>query len=48
MLECRVRVKHSIRKDGFIGETKDAIEMLLVEGAVGRLYIFYFYVEPFR
>jgi hypothetical protein len=40
MLECRLHVKHSIRKDSFIGETKDTIEMLLVEGAAGRLYIF--------
>ena len=48
MLECRLHVKHSIRKDVFIGVTKDAIKMLLDEGAAGRLYTFYFYVEPFR
>ena len=40
MLECRLHTKHSIRKDGFIGVTKDTIEVLLVEGAAGRLYIF--------
>jgi hypothetical protein len=40
VLECRLHVKHSIRKDGFIGKTEDTIEMLLVEGSAGRQYIF--------
>ena len=48
MLECRLLAKHCMRKDVFIGVTKDAIEMLLDDGAAGRLYTFYFYVEPFR
>ena len=48
MLECRLHVKHCIRKDVFIGGAKAAIEVLLDEGAAGRLYTFYFDVEPFR
>jgi len=47
MLEYRLYVKNSIRKDSFIGETKDTIEMLLVEGAAGRLYIFMLQLNPF-
>ena len=47
MLECRLHVKHCIRKDVFIGVTKDAIEMLLDEGAAGRLYIYIFMLNPF-
>ena len=40
MLECRLYAKHNILKDKFVGGTKDAIELLLAEGAVGSLYIF--------
>jgi len=40
MLECRLYAKHNILKDTFIGGTKDAIKLLLVEGAAGGLYIF--------
>jgi hypothetical protein len=40
ILECRLYVKHSIRMDSFIGETKDRIELLLAEGAGGGGYIF--------
>ena len=37
MLECRLYAKR-IFKDKFIGGTKDAIELLLAEGASGGLY----------
>jgi hypothetical protein len=37
MLECRLYAKR-ILKDKFIGGTKDAIELLLAEGASGSLY----------
>jgi hypothetical protein len=46
VLECRLYAKHNIRKDNFIGGTKDVIELLLVEGAAGGLYIFM--LNPFR
>ena len=39
-LECRLYVKHLIRKDSLIGGTKDSIELLLTEGEAGRPYIF--------
>jgi hypothetical protein len=38
ILECRLYAKHNIRKDHFIGGTKDAIELLLAEGVAGGLY----------
>ena len=41
MLDCRLYAKHNILKDKFIGGTKDAIKLLLVEGAAGGLYIFH-------
>jgi hypothetical protein len=40
LLECRLYAKHNMRKDDFIGGTKDTIESLLAEGAAGGLYIF--------
>jgi hypothetical protein len=40
MLECRLYAQHNILKDNFIGGTKDAIELLLAEGAAGSLYTF--------
>jgi hypothetical protein len=45
-LECRLYAKNNIRKDNFIGGTKDAVELLLAEGAAGGLYIFM--LSPFR
>jgi hypothetical protein len=47
MLECRLYVKHSIRKDKFIGGTKDGIESLLAKGAGGGLYILFSCWTPF-
>jgi len=39
VLECRVYAKHKIGSDDFLGVTKEAIELLLAEGAAGGLYI---------
>jgi hypothetical protein len=39
-LECRLYAKQKIWKDGFIGGTRDEIELLLAEGAGGGLSIF--------
>jgi hypothetical protein len=38
-LECRLYAKHNIRKDEFIGGTKDTVESLLAEAAAGGLCI---------
>ncbi|KIM75554.1 hypothetical protein PILCRDRAFT_669545 [Piloderma croceum F 1598] len=37
MLECRLYTKHNILKDKLIGGTKDAIKLLLAEGAAGAM-----------
>jgi hypothetical protein len=39
MFECRIYAKHKIGRQEVIGETKDAIESLLTEGAAGGLHI---------
>jgi hypothetical protein len=39
MLECRLYAQRNIRKDNFIGGTKDAIGLLLAEGTAGGLYV---------
>jgi hypothetical protein len=45
-LECLLYAKHNILKDKLIGGTKDAIKLLLAEGAAGGLCIFM--LNPFR
>ena len=34
MLECRLYAKTLLGKDKFIGETKDAVKLLLAEGGL--------------
>jgi hypothetical protein len=42
VLECRVHTKRKIGSDDFIGGTKDTIDTLLTEGAVGGVHILIF------